>query len=274
DGPRSEADASRVRACEEILRERDWCGAVEITVRPANLGLARSVAQGVGSVCARWDRVIVLEDDVLVARHFLAYMNEALERYRNEGRVYQISGHSFPTRAYAGSRGSSFLPFPTTWGWATWRRAWSHYDPDMSGSEALGSDASMRRRFDLNGSYGYYRMLRRLRGASRLGNSWGIRWYWSIFKDEGLVLYPHRTLTRHFGDDGSGTNAGAPPRALDEFDPTNDVVTMPDRIDTNLSYFAAVRRHLAQENTLLRRGERLMHRMLRQSFPGASHAAP
>ena len=274
DGPRSGADAPRVRACLGVVRERAWCGTVEVEARPANLGLARSVAQGVSDVCARWDRVIVLEDDVLVARHFLAYMNEALARYRHDARVFQVSGHSFPARAYASSRGSSFLPFPTTWGWGTWRRAWNRYDPDMSGSDALGRDARLRRRFDLNGSYGYSRMLRRLQGTGRLENSWGIRWYWSIFKHEGLVLYPHQTLTTHFGDDGSGTNWRAPSRALDSFDPGNDVVSMPERIETNLSYFAAVRGHLARENTMFRRGERLVHRVLRQSFLRTSHATP
>jgi hypothetical protein len=273
DGPRGAADAVRVAECLEVLRERAWCGEIEITARTGNLGLARSVAEGVAAAFTRFDRVIVLEDDILVSRHFLAYMNEALVRYRDSARVFQISGHSFPARGYAESPGSSFLPFPTTWGWGTWRRAWKHYDPDMSGSEALWADAALRRRFDLNGSYPYFRMLRRLRRGGRLGDSWGIRWYWSMFRNEGLVLYPHRPLTRHAGEDGSGTNGGAGGNGLHGFDPGNRVTDMPERIGTNLSYFAAVKRHLAAQNTLVRRGERLVRRVLLRSLPPPREAA-
>jgi len=215
----------------------------------------------------------VVEDDLLVSRHFLTYMNEALARYEDEPRVYQVSGHSFPARGYARSRGSSFLPFPTTWGWGTWQRAWNRYDPDMTGSDELDSDPALRERFDLNGSYPYHRMLRGLQRRGRLGDSWGIRWYWSMFRNEGLALYPHRSLTSHVGDDGSGTNWGPTRPAPDEFDPGNDVNSMPDRIQTNLSYFASVKRYLAQQNTMLRRGERLFHRVLQRSVPGARPAS-
>ena len=274
DGPRNELDAPRVEACRALLRERSWCRTVELECRPANVGLARSIAQGVSAVGSRWGRVIVLEDDLLVSRHFLAYMNEALARYEEDAGVYQISGHSFPARGYARSRGSSFLPFPTTWGWATWHRAWSRYDSDLSGSEVLDRDMALRERFDLNGSYPYYRLMRGLQRRGRLGDSWGVRWYWSMFRNDGLALYPHRSLTAHVGEDGSGTNWGPTREIPSEFDPGNDVNSMPDRIQTNLSYFASVRRYLAQQNTILRRGERLFHRVIQRSVSGVRRASP
>jgi len=272
DGPRNEQDARRVEACRELVRERSWCRTVDLESRPTNVGLAPSIAQGVGSVCSRWGRAIVVEDDIVVSRHFLTYMNEALARYEDDARVYQISGHSFPARGYAQSGGSSFLPFPTTWGWGTWLRAWNRYDPDMRGSEILDSDPVLRERFDLNSAYPYYRLLRGLQRRGRLGDSWGIRWYWSMFRNDALALYPHRSLTRHAGEDGSGTNWG-PARAVpSEFDPGNDVSSMPERIQTNLSYYAAVKRHLAQQNTIFRRGERLFHRVLQRSVSGVRPA--
>jgi glycosyl transferase family 2 len=273
DGPRHALDEPGVARCRAIVEERSWCRAVELVARPSNLGLARSIAQGVGEVSSRWGRVIVLEDDLVMARRFLAYMNEALARYQEDTRVFQISGHSFPARGYGRSRGSSFLPFPTTWGWGTWHRAWSRYDAAMNGSEALDGDEALRLRFDLNGAYPYHRMLRALRRRGRLEDSWGIRWYWSMFRNDGVALYPHRTLIAHAGEDGSGTNWGPTPPIPTEFDTENLVDSMPERIQTNLSYYAAVKRHLAQQNTLLRRGERLFHRVLQRSVPGLRRAA-
>jgi hypothetical protein len=273
DGPRHALDEARVARCRAIVEERSWCRTVELVARPSNLGLADSIAHGVREVSARWGRVIVVEDDLVMARRFLTYMNEALARYEEDARVFQISGHSFPARGYGRSRGSSFLPFPTTWGWGTWHRAWSRYDATMAGCEELDRDEPLRRRFDLNGAYPYHRMLRALRRRGRLGDSWGIRWYWSMFRNDGLALYPHRTLIAHAGEDGSGTNWGPARRVPTEFDLENHVDSMPERMQTNLSYYAAVKRHLARQNTLLRRGERLFHRVLRRSMPGLRRAA-
>ena len=101
----------------------------------------------------------------------------------------------------------------TTWGWATWARAWEAYDPAATGWEQLQQDRPLRRRFDLDGAYPYtWLMKRQQRGQS---DSWGIRWYWSVFQAQGLSVFPPRTLVSNTGQDGSGTHgarAGAPAR--------------------------------------------------------------
>jgi hypothetical protein len=75
--------------------------------------------------------VIVLEDDLLVSSGFLAYMNKALE-VQDVERVAQVSGYQFPIGFPPGL--SDFLPVVTSWGWATWKRAWAHFEerPDIT----------------------------------------------------------------------------------------------------------------------------------------------
>ncbi len=128
-------------------------------------------------------------------------MNAALVRYADEPRVMQISGHMFPVEIRVDAE-AFFLPFVTSWGWSTWDRAWRMFDPDASGHERLRTDARLKHRFDLLGSYPYYAMLE-AQLAGKI-DSWAVRWYLSVFLNAGLVLYPARTMVKNAGLDGSG----------------------------------------------------------------------
>jgi len=195
DGPRTDADREAVALVREVVRSQRWCGRVEVHESDRNLGLARSVIDGVGSLCRSHGRVIVLEDDLLISNGYLDYMNRALDRYRDEPSVMQISGHSFP--AFAPESRAVLLPLTTTWGWATWQRAWSQFEELPQGAEKLRADRRFRRSFDLDGAHSYSRMLeRQLAGEI---DSWGIRWWWTVHRRRGLGLFPLRTLVRNIG---------------------------------------------------------------------------
>ncbi|HEY6898554.1 MAG TPA: glycosyltransferase [Rhodocyclaceae bacterium] len=203
DGPRSDADRADVAAtravAKELLGER-----AEYHFQEANQGLSRSVIHGVGEVLARFGRVIVVEDDLQLAPEFLSYMNDALERYADAPSIYQISAYQFSVAEFAQRRSALFLPLTVSWGWATWKRAWDQFDPMALGWDALKTDKALRRRFNLDGAYDYATMLKRQMAG--LQDSWAIRWYWSVFRHQGLVLFPPRSLVQNTGFDGSGTH--------------------------------------------------------------------
>ena len=87
---------------------------------------------------------------------FLEFLNRGLDRYADAEQVFQISGYMYPGRY--GEHEAFFLPMISCWGWATWKRAWAHYDGKMSGFGQLTADESLRRRFNLNGAYDYFSM--------------------------------------------------------------------------------------------------------------------
>ncbi len=181
--------------------------------RAHNQGLAQSIIQGTTELNNQFGKVIVLEDDLEVAPTFLRFMNEALDRYADDPTVMQVSGYQFPIEPPLAEE-SVFLSFPTSWGWGTWARAWQHFDPQASGYAALKREAALRHRFDLDGSYPYYKMLQgQVRGDV---DSWAIRWHLSIFMRHGLVLYPGRSLVRNIGFDGSGTHGATGSHVADE----------------------------------------------------------
>jgi hypothetical protein len=203
DGPRCSEDEINVQLARNVAKEIVGSNA-EFLESKVNLGLANSIISGVTQLCAAYGCVIVIEDDLLVSPRFLNYMNIALERYKDEDRIMQISGYMFPISEFAGRHEAFFLPLTTSWGWATWRRAWELFDSQASGWESMKADRELRSSFSLGGAFDYYKMLRmQIDGQI---DSWAIRWYWSVFKAKGLVLYPPQSQVQNIGFDGSGTH--------------------------------------------------------------------
>ena len=177
---------------------------VQIIERETNWGLANSIIDGVSTQIERYGRVIVLEDDLIVAPYFLQFMNEALERYKEETRVGHIQACDF---THDPSLPEMFLiKWTGSWGWATWKRAWVYFNPN--GAELLQQleQRKLTHVFDFNGSYKFTRMLRRQIAGKN--NSWAIRWNASLFLQDILSINVGRSLVSNNGFDGSGTNCG------------------------------------------------------------------
>lgn len=205
DGPRGEADRVAVEEVRRYVASLDGFGGVRPLFRDRNLGLAESVISGVTSLLDRHDRVIILEDDLVLSPHFLRFMNEALTTYAGDARVASIHGYCYPT----------FEPLPETfflrgadcWGWATWRRAWSTFEADGVALLRRIDAGGMRRSFDLDGAYPFARMLEEQ--VNGRNSSWAIRWHAACFLADKLTLYPGRSLVQNSGNDASGTHAGS-----------------------------------------------------------------
>jgi hypothetical protein len=205
DGPRREDDYAAVDQVRQVAAASRWCGKVNVLSSDKNRGCAESIIYGVTKLCADYGRVIVIEDDLVLSPFFLDFMNSALVRYEHDEQVFEVSGYMFPV-SLLGDNEAGFLPFISSWGWATWRRAWQHFDPEMTAYHLLAADPALRRRFDLYGSYPYFAMLE----AQRQGllDSWAIRWYLTVFFFDGLALFPRHSLVSNHGFDGSGTHCG------------------------------------------------------------------
>lgn len=205
DAARSPQDEASVAEVRKIIRTAlPFFKQVNIIERETNWGLARSIIDGVTTQINRYERVIVLEDDLIVAPYFLKFMNDALNTYQHEEKVGHIQACDFTQDA---SLPDTFLiKWTGSWGWATWKRAWKYFNPD---GKALLEELQRRKltyTFDFNGKYGYTRMLRRQTEGKN--NSWAIRWNASLFLNDILSLNVGKSLVQNEGFDGSGTNCG------------------------------------------------------------------
>ena len=248
DGPRQPSDAAAVAAVREVAKSIDH-PFLEVVEREDNLGLAQSIIRGVSEVCERFGRAIVVEDDLLVSEGFLGYLNRALNAYAKRADIFQVSAHMFDVPEFAERRATLLLPMTTTWGWATWRRAWRHFAPDAPGWERLRADGACRKRFNLENHYNYYSMLQQQMTGKR--DSWGIRWYWTVFAADGLSCFPPRSLVRNTGMDGSGTHGRGALRRFGSSDiglPDFDIEVPTDAHRCSDWEFSAVQRAIWRKN--------------------------
>ena len=203
DGPARPRDIPAVMETRAVAR-RMLGESATFLERETNLGIDQSVIAGVTQVCDRFGMVVVVEDDLVVSPLFLHFLNRGLQRYEGEPRVMQVSGHMFDVPSLRLQDEAMFLPMTTSWGWATWKRAWDLFDPSADGWRARLDDEPARRRFDLDGHYAYSTML--AQQMRRAVGAWDIRWYYTVFARDGLALFPPRTLVVNVGFDGSGTH--------------------------------------------------------------------
>lgn len=202
DAARLPAHRAGVEAVRQYVASIAGFASVTRVYRDANLGLARSIIEGVTAALRDNDRVIVMEDDLVVSPHFLAFMNSALACYQDDPQVASIHGYCYPVRTELPP--TFFMQGADCWGWATWSRAWAHFNPD--GRQLLEQlvQRKLTRDFDFDGNYPYTRMLRgQIAGRN---DSWAIRWHASCFLREMLTLYPGRSLVENIGNDNSGTH--------------------------------------------------------------------
>ncbi len=203
DAARNSTAREGCKAVRSMVRKIVGFASVHIVERDVNLGLARSIIEGVTQLLSTHERIIVLEDDLVVSPHFLRYMNDALNLYAYDEKVACIHGYCYPVAAKLPE--TFFLRGADCWGWATWRRAWQHFRADGTALLSELESRNLEYEFDMDGQQGFTRMLRnQIAGRN---NSWAIRWHASCFLNEKLTLYPGRSLVHNIGNDSTGTHS-------------------------------------------------------------------
>ncbi|MEJ2883716.1 sugar transferase [Pedobacter sp. GR22-6] len=240
DGARSAEDEVNVLEVREILKNIEGFKSVEIIARSENMGLANSIIAGVGKLTATYGQVIVFEDDLISSPYTLTYFNEALKRYRNEEKVMHIGAYMYNLKD-AGLPQSFFYRAATSWGWATWERAWRHFEPDIDSLMAQ-FDKAKKTAFSIDHSMNFWKQMQDFKAGRN--NSWAIRWYASIFLKAGLTLNPGQSLINNIGHDGSGIHSGINdiynvvinPKPITEF---------PQELKENPQAYAAIKHFLS-----------------------------
>jgi hypothetical protein len=200
DGEKEKTDKTEkdnVKEVRKLIREKKWCKNVTIIESEHNKGLAKSIIEGVTETVNKYDRVIVLEDDLITSPYFLKFMNENLELFKSHQYVYSVNGYMFPITT--DKKENILLPYTSTWGWATWKEKWAVFEYEMPQKNLIINNKFLTQRFNL-ADYPYTSML------NAGNNSWGIRWYYHVFIRNGLGVFPTISLVQNIGFDGTGVN--------------------------------------------------------------------
>lgn len=171
--------------------------------REKNMGLANSLIDGITNTVKKYGKAIILEDDLITSPYFLKFMNEGLEKYEDNDKIASIHGYVNPVKESLPE--NFFLSYTSSWGWATWSRAWSIFEPDARKLLQELQDRELTRRLDFDNSYYFVKMLTNyIKGKN---SSWAIRWYTSVLLNNKLCLYPGKSLIAQNGYDGSGVHS-------------------------------------------------------------------
>jgi hypothetical protein len=175
-----------------------------------NLGCRRRVVSGLNRVFEQVEEAIILEDDCLPTRSFMAYASELLDKFRDDSRIGSVCG-SLSVPAIPAIDGDYFFSrYNLFTGWATWRRAWRLYDDDMLPVADGGLDGILSATFEQRRARWYWRYVLQ-RTHAGLINSWGYRWMLSCWANSMMATFPRCTLVENvgFGDDATNTRGQA-----------------------------------------------------------------
>ena len=239
DAAKDTTNQSLVTEVRDFIRSVDGFKHVEIIERKSNMGLANSIIDGVSRLVKDYGKIIVFEDDLISSMYTLQYFNDALNRYQNEDTVMHIGAYMYPLKE-ENLPDTFFYRAATSWGWATWDRAWKHFEPDI---DLIISrfDQEKKHQFSIEGTMNFWKQIQEFKSGKN--NSWAIRWYASIFLRRGLTLNPSKSLINNIGHDGTGIHSGMNDIYHVIINP-QAIKTFPEKIEENVLVYQSIKNFL------------------------------
>ncbi len=207
DGPRDHIQnefALCAKTRQDIESLIDWPCEVHRLYRDKNLGCREAVSSAIDWFFSEVEEGIILEDDTLPTQSFFRFTSNMIERYRHVDRVMHISGNNFQGGRIRGDGAYYFSRFAHSWGWGTWRRAWSFYDRNMDLFE-LEWPSIVEKNSDLKGWCEFWREnLQKVRSGEI--DTWDYQWHYSIRKNLGMCVIPNKNLVKNIGVSKNATH--------------------------------------------------------------------
>ncbi|HEY5327570.1 MAG TPA: sugar transferase [Mucilaginibacter sp.] len=248
---------TKVEQVRQLAKEVTGFKSVKVIERKENLGLANSIISGVTQLVNEYGKVIVFEDDLLSSPYALQYFNESLTRYADEGKVMHIGAYMYKL-ADKNLRQTFFFRAATSWGWATWARAWKDFEPDVD-VLLKQFDKKKIEKFSIEGTMNFWKQLEGFKAGKN--DSWAIRWYASIFLKGGLTLNPSTSLVNNIGNDGSGVHSNKENMYHVRIT-QKEVTQFPTEIREDQQAYKAIKHFLKnRKGSLLQRGLRFVKQM-------------
>ena len=225
DGPRPYRPSEEQLCAEarKVVAQVDWSCEVLSLFRDENLGCRRAVSTAIDWFFTHVPEGIILEDDCLPHPLFFRFCEELLEKYRDDERVMQIGGCNFQDGIKRGDGSYYFSIYNHIWGWASWRRAWKHYDRDMSLWPVLrGTDWLLNIGSGSKAFQQYWTTIFDTVHSGKI-DTWDYQWTFSCWALSGLTILPARNLVTNVGfgegathtKDNGGAHANLPLEALE-----------------------------------------------------------
>ena len=207
DGPRADYpdDYERCQATRAIIQTIDWDCQLLTNYSDINLGCGKRVSTGIDWVFDHADEAIILEDDCLPDLSFFIFCRELLQGFRHDDRVMMISGTNHLGDWKKELQSYHFSLYGGVWGWATWKRAWQHYNYEMKGWEnPLVQEKVLEILVD-QPQFEYRKKVAQKLFNQEI-NTWDYQWTWARCKRAGMSIVPSLNLVSNLGFSQSATH--------------------------------------------------------------------
>jgi hypothetical protein len=201
DGPRLSEIGERDKV-EDIrsylLKNIDWNCEVKTLFRDNNLGCKVAVSEAINWFFKSEKEGIILEDDCLPSQSFFDFCEDMLEKYRDDLRVWHISGNNFQNQKQYNNHKYYFSKIPHIWGWATWSNRWDAYDVEMRSFDSLPGKTAVSDFFVDRRQADYWLKLLENHCAERV-DAWDFQWSYTCFINNGLSINPNKNMVTNIG---------------------------------------------------------------------------
>lgn len=209
DGARSHKPGEKEK-CDQaraILKKVDWDCEILTNFADSNMGCKLRVSSGIDWIFEQVEEAIILEDDCLPEQTFFRFCEEMLIRYRHNERISMVSGGNLQFGHQRGQGSYYFSRYTHIWGWATWRRAWKHYDLDMSLWPKFRDEGWIEALFKTKGEQDYWRHSFQMVFDGKL-DTWDCSWTFAALTHGLLQVSPNVNLISNigFGPDATHTH--------------------------------------------------------------------
>ena len=206
DGPR-ENNKNDIILCEEvkqIISKINWDCELKTKFSKENLSLKKNVIQSINWFFNNVEQGIVLEDDCLPSLNFFDFCEKLLKKYQYEEKIMQINGFNGGL-VYENINDASyfFSKLNTTWGWASWKRAWLKFDNNFDGYENFKNKLED---YYENSDIARWMKIYFDKSISNKDNIWSTNWSYTILKNDGLCISSMKNLVENIGFDNSATS--------------------------------------------------------------------
>jgi hypothetical protein len=217
--PARPGEAEKVAATRAVIDQKiDWPCQIERLYSDVNQGCSIGPIRAISWFFEQVEEGIILEDDCVPHPDFFPYCATLLERHRHDTRVWCISGDNFQNGQWRGDGSYYFSRYNHCWGWASWRRCWEHYDPDLSLWPALRDSGLLETVFEDPLERQYWTTIWQRTYAKVVPITWwDYQWTFACLANGGLTALPNRNLVSNvgFGEDGTHTTGVADPTVAD-----------------------------------------------------------
>jgi hypothetical protein len=200
DGPRPNKSGEKEK-CDEtkkIIERVDWECEVHKNFSIENLGCKKGVVKGINWFFENVEEGIIIEDDCILDDSFFSFVSEMLKRYRNDERIMHIGAANFQDGKKKGEASYYFSKFCHVWGWATWRRAWKHYDVSIKSFDEFKEKQLIKNILPDKKMQNHWLKLFQTVYDNAL-DTWDFQWVYTVWKQKGMSIIPNVNLVSNIG---------------------------------------------------------------------------